>query len=107
MPRSAEQTRKQILDGAYRLFRRRGYSRVTMNDIASEARFTKRTLYHHFKSKDDLYIAVLEDAYERLAESRARGLPGPSLGAKSAKLPVGATKSISRCGAPRATAAVK
>jgi Bacterial regulatory proteins, tetR family len=35
MPRSAEQTRKQILDGAYRLFRRRGYSRVTMDDIAA------------------------------------------------------------------------
>jgi AcrR family transcriptional regulator len=64
MPRSAEQTRKQILDGAYRLFRRRGYSRVTMNDIASEARFTKRTLYHHFKSKDQLLAEVLADQHQ-------------------------------------------
>jgi len=59
MPRSAEQTRKQILDGAYRLFRRRGYSRVTMDDIAAEARFTKRTLYHHFQSKDELLAEML------------------------------------------------
>src|ERR1700690_2782114 len=59
MPRSAEQTQKQILDGAYRLFRRRGYSRVTMDDIATEARFTKGTLYHHFKSKDQLLAEVL------------------------------------------------
>jgi AcrR family transcriptional regulator len=59
MPRSAEQTRKQILDRAYRLFRRRGYSRVTMDDIAAEASFTKRTLYHHFKSKDELLAEVL------------------------------------------------
>jgi len=59
MPRSAEKTRKQILDGAYRLFRRRGYSRVTMDDIAAEARFTKRTLYHHFESKDQLLAEVL------------------------------------------------
>jgi AcrR family transcriptional regulator len=59
MPRSAVQTREQILDGAYRLFRRRGYSRVSMDDIAAEARFTKRTLYHHFESKDQLLAEVL------------------------------------------------
>jgi len=66
MPRSAEKTRKQILDGAYQLFRRRGYSRVTMDDIAAEARFTKRTLYHHFESKDQLLAEVLA-AQHRLA----------------------------------------
>ena len=59
MPRSAIQTRGQILDGAYRLFRRRGYGRVSMDDIAAEARFTKRTLYHHFESKDQLLAEVL------------------------------------------------
>ncbi len=59
MPRCATQTREQILDGAYRLFRRRGYSRVTMDDIASEASLTKRTLYHHFESKDQLLAEVL------------------------------------------------
>jgi AcrR family transcriptional regulator len=64
MPRSAEKTRKQILEGAYRLFRRRGYSRVTMDDIAGEARFTKRTLYHHFKSKDQLLADVLVDQHQ-------------------------------------------
>jgi len=63
MPRSAKQTRKQILDGAYRLFRRRGYSRVTMDDIAAEARFTKRTLYHHFNSKDQLLAEVLAEQH--------------------------------------------
>ncbi len=59
MPRSNEQTRKRILDGAYRLFRRRGYSRVSMDDIATEAKFTKRTLYLHFRSKDELLADVL------------------------------------------------
>lgn len=66
MPRSATQTREQILDAAYRLFRRRGYSRVTMDDIAAEARFTKRTLYHHFVSKDQLLAQVLA-AQDQLA----------------------------------------
>ena len=64
MPRSAERTREQILDGAYRLFRRRGYSRVTMDDIAAEARFTKRTLYHHFESKDQLLAEVMAVQHE-------------------------------------------
>jgi AcrR family transcriptional regulator len=59
MPRSADQTRKRILEGAYKLFRRQGYSRVTMDDIAAEARLTKRTLYHHFNSKDQLLANVL------------------------------------------------
>jgi AcrR family transcriptional regulator len=60
MPRSAEQTRKRILEAAYRLFRRQGYSRVTMDAIAAEATLTKRTLYHHFESKDQLLANVLE-----------------------------------------------
>src|SRR6516162_3400722 len=64
MPRPAEPTRKRILEGAYKLFRRRGYSRVTMDDIAAEARLTKRTLYHHFTSKDQLLAAVLTAQHE-------------------------------------------
>ena len=60
MPRSSEQTRARILDAAYKLFRKRGYSRVTMDDIAAAAKFTKRTLYHHFESKDQLLADVLK-----------------------------------------------
>ena len=44
LPRCADQTRKRIVEGAYKLFRRRGYGRVTMDDIAAEAKVTKRTL---------------------------------------------------------------
>jgi AcrR family transcriptional regulator len=66
MPRSADQIRKRILEAAYKLFRRQGYSRVTMDDIAAEARLTKRTLYHHFNSKDQLLANVL-DAQHHLA----------------------------------------
>jgi AcrR family transcriptional regulator len=63
MPRSSEQTRRRILDGAYRLFRRQGYSRVSMDEIAAAARLTKRTLYYHFESKDQLLANVLEDQH--------------------------------------------
>ena len=64
MPRSAEPTRKRILDAAYRLFRRQGYSRVTMEEIAASADLTKRTLYHHFESKDRLLADVLVEQHE-------------------------------------------
>lgn len=60
MPRDAVHTRKRILDAAYRLFRRQGYSRVSMDEIAAAATVTKRTLYYHFTSKDQLLADVLE-----------------------------------------------
>jgi AcrR family transcriptional regulator len=64
MPRSARKTRQTILDAAYAQFRRRGYTRVSLDEIAAAARVTKRTLYYHFRSKDDLLQAVLEAQHE-------------------------------------------
>src|SRR5262245_21970269 len=66
MPRSSEPTRQRILDAAYKLFRSKGYSRVSMDEIAAATTVTKRTLYYHFKSKDSLLAAVLESQH-RLA----------------------------------------
>jgi AcrR family transcriptional regulator len=64
MPRSAEKTRSRILSTAYGQFRRRGYSRVSMDEIARATAVTKRTLYYHFESKDQLLSAVLEAQHE-------------------------------------------
>ncbi len=60
MPRSAARTRQHILDAAYILIRRKGYTRVSMDEIAGATRVTKRTLYYHFRSKDSLLEAMLE-----------------------------------------------
>jgi AcrR family transcriptional regulator len=60
MPRSSRPTRQRILDAAYVLFRRKGFTRVSMDDIAGAAALTKRTLYYHFRSKDTLLADVLE-----------------------------------------------
>jgi AcrR family transcriptional regulator len=60
VPRSGERTRQRILDAAYRLFRQKGFGRVSMDEIAAATRVTKRTLYYHFVSKDALLAAVLE-----------------------------------------------
>ncbi len=60
MPRSADATRRRILDAAYAQFYRKGFARVGVDEIASAAKVTKRTLYYHFESKDELLAAVLE-----------------------------------------------
>jgi AcrR family transcriptional regulator len=60
MPRSSAPTRQTILDAAYGLFRRKGFTRVSMDEIAAKASVTKRTLYYHFASKDSLLAEVLE-----------------------------------------------
>lgn len=59
MPRSAVLTRQRILEAAYKLFRRKGFIRVGVDEIATAASVTKRTLYYHFRSKDALLAAVL------------------------------------------------
>jgi AcrR family transcriptional regulator len=60
MPRSSAPTRQAILDAAYGLFRRKGFVRVSMDEIAASAAVTKRTLYYHFTSKDLLLAEVLQ-----------------------------------------------
>lgn len=52
--------RDRILDAAYRLFYERGFARVGVDAVAAAAGLTKRTLYQHFRSKDDVLAAVLE-----------------------------------------------
>jgi len=60
MVRSADATRLRILTSAYGLMRRHGFARVKMNDIAAGAALSKRTLYHHFESRDALLAAMME-----------------------------------------------
>jgi AcrR family transcriptional regulator len=71
MPRSADATRQRILDAAYAQFYRKGFARVGVDEVAEAAKVTKRTLYYHFDSKDELLAAVL-DAQHVLAMNTFR-----------------------------------
>ena len=62
---SADKTRQRILQAAYKLFRRKGFFRVGVDEIAAATGVTKRTVYYHFKSKDALLSAVLQAQHER------------------------------------------
>jgi AcrR family transcriptional regulator len=77
MRRSRTQTRLRILDAAYGLFWRQGFLRVSVEDIAARAGITKRALYQHFRSKDDLIAAALAHCSE-LAIARLRDFRRPT-----------------------------
>ena len=72
--------RGHILGVARGLFMTRGFRAVSTRDIAVAAGLTQPALYHHFGSKEDLYIAVLEDELRQLAKAlrsaASRELPG-------------------------------
>ena len=59
MPRTAESTRDRIIKAASRLFYGVGIRSVSVDAVAEKAGVTKKTLYYHFKSKDDLITAYL------------------------------------------------
>lgn len=57
--------RDRILDEAEQLFRTRGYNTVTMRDIANAVGIRQASLYYHFPSKEQLFVAVNERVFER------------------------------------------
>jgi AcrR family transcriptional regulator len=62
----AAQRRQALLDTALRIFSAGSYRGVTTADIAREAGVSEPVLYRHFASKRDLYLACLEEAWQRL-----------------------------------------
>ncbi|MDB5111894.1 MAG: TetR family transcriptional regulator [Mucilaginibacter sp.] len=51
--------REKILDASYQRFLHYGYSKTTMNEIASDLSLSKALLYYYFPDKSQLYIAVM------------------------------------------------
>src|SRR3954452_12163337 len=56
--------RTRILDAAILVFRRQGFRRSSIEQAAEAAGLTRQALYHHFKSKEALFRAVIERLYE-------------------------------------------
>jgi AcrR family transcriptional regulator len=55
--------RAHILDAASRIFARRVYHLVTMDEVARVSRVGKGTLYRYFESKEALYLAIVDEAF--------------------------------------------
>ncbi len=59
-------SREKILDVAERLFARAGYEGVGLREVAEQVGLGKSSLFHHFKSKDQLYCEVLARVLGRI-----------------------------------------
>jgi AcrR family transcriptional regulator len=59
--------RARVLSEARKLFSTHGYTAVSMQQIADAAGINKATLYHHFRDKEDLFVAVMAEEFGQLA----------------------------------------
>jgi AcrR family transcriptional regulator len=58
-------TRRHLLDAAAIVFARSGFHGSTLDEVATTAGFTKGAVYSNFRSKDDLFLALLDDRIDR------------------------------------------
>jgi|YelNatPaOPRAMG01_1025707.scaffolds.fasta_scaffold00016_83 AcrR family transcriptional regulator len=61
-----EERRKSIMEAAIRLFAERGYHETKMDDVAELAGLSKGAIYLYYKSKEDLFCALLEEKARQL-----------------------------------------
>jgi AcrR family transcriptional regulator len=71
---SQARTRSRLLEAAGRVFARRGMERATVDEVASEAGYTKGAFYANFKSKEDLFLAMLDERFGKRLEDIERVL---------------------------------
>ena len=64
----AEATRQSLIAAARDLFGEQGYAATSVDEIARQAGVTKGALYHHFRDKDDLFRAVVEDVKREVTD---------------------------------------
>lgn len=69
---AVSKTKAKLVDVARQLFAKMGVENTTMNDIALASKKGRRTLYTYFKSKEDIYIAVVESELDILSETMKR-----------------------------------
>jgi AcrR family transcriptional regulator len=61
MQQRSEETRSNIIEASINLFSNRGYNAASVDDICAEAGVSKGAFYHHFESKQALFLALLDD----------------------------------------------
>jgi len=64
-----DEVREQLVQAARQVFVRYGYKKTALDDIAREARKGKSTIYYYFKSKDEIFKAVIDAEAEIRAKT--------------------------------------
>ncbi|MCT1901215.1 TetR/AcrR family transcriptional regulator [Oceanobacillus sojae] len=60
--------RKQIIEGAMRLFKEKGFHRTTTREIAKESGFSIGTLYEYIRTKEDVLFLVCEFVHDQVRD---------------------------------------
>jgi AcrR family transcriptional regulator len=71
------ETKARILDAAYRRLAKEGYAALSMREIAKDAGVNHALIHYHFRTKDQLVVAVLDEANRQLLERQQRMYRGP------------------------------
>ena len=72
--RSAEETKKNILEAAQSVFTEHGYSQASMRIIAKAAGTSVGGLYLYFRNKEELYLTLMQDRMKMLDDLTAEAL---------------------------------
>jgi len=75
-------TRQALIDSAMRLYREKGFDRVTVADIAHQAEVAPRTFFGYFETKEDVFLGLGDDRLQSLVQAiRHRDRRAPILSA--------------------------
>ncbi len=66
--REIEFRRKAIVEAAREVFSENGYDGTTIDSVAARSEFAKATLYKFFRTKEELYMSVVEDVFVEINE---------------------------------------
>lgn len=72
MRKEADERRNEILDAADVLFSQKGFDGTSTNDILHQVGIARGTLYHHFKSKEDIMDGLIDRYSDRLLATAQR-----------------------------------
>jgi len=76
-PAGPDNTKSKILEAAFRRLVQEGYAALSMREIAKDAGVNHALINYHFRTKDQLVIAVLDEANRRLLERQQRMYGAP------------------------------
>jgi len=75
--REQQLRRESIIEAAQNLFEQHGFMETTVDQIATKAELGKGTIYSYFKSKDEIYIAILEKKLDLLEQKMKEAVVNP------------------------------
>lgn len=65
------ESKQRILLSALRIFLKKGYKATSIKEIMDESQFTKGAIYHHFSSKEELFLETIDLLFDTFAEWEA------------------------------------